>query len=82
MWCFAALFRARLQACLQADDALGPFSLHQIKQRNFKAEIHKRFAARSTRGRHAAYSDVMRSRLPPPASVAAPAPLETEPTGP
>ena len=65
MWCFAVLFRARLQARLQADDALGPFSLHQIKQRNFEAEIHKRFAARSARGRHAANSDVMHSRLPP-----------------
>ena len=78
---FAALFRARLQARLRADGPLGPFSLHPIKQRNFEVEIHKRCAARSAPGRHAAHGEALRRRprrclwRPPP-------PLETEPAGP
>ena len=39
---FAALFRARLQA----ERPLCPFSLHQLKPRNFEAGIYNRFAGR------------------------------------
>ncbi len=79
---FAALFWARLQARLRTDAPLGPFSLQQIKQGNFEAEIHKRFAARSARGRHAANAEGMRSRRPQPRLWRPPPPLKTEPTGP
>ena len=81
MWCFAVLFRAPLQARLQADDALGPFSLHQIKQRNFEANpqtLCRPFGPGPTRCQFRC--DTQPSATP--ASAAAPASLETEPTGP
>lgn len=78
----AALFWARLQARAWADGPLGPFSLHPSKPGNFEAEIHKRFAVRSTRSRHAANPTVSRSHRPPQRLWLPPPPLETEPAGP
>ena len=79
---FAALFWARLQARLRADGPLGPFSLHPIKQRNFEAELLKRFAALSTEGRHAANCEGMHNRRPPPRLWPPPPPRKTASTGP
>ena len=61
---FAALFWARLQARLQAEHPLGPFSLRNLKRHNFEAEIHKRFAARSDTGRDDAKSGDVCSCIP------------------
>ena len=79
---FAALFWARLQARARAEGPPGPFSLHQIKQRNFEAEIHKRFADRSARSRHAANAEGLRNRRPQPRLWRPPPPRKTEPVGP
>ncbi len=79
---FAALFWARLQARLPADGPLGPFSLHQIKQRNFEAEILKRFAALSPEDRHAANAEARHRRRPPPRLWLPPPPRATAPAGP
>ena len=79
---FAALFWARLQARLRADGPLGPFSLHQIKQRNFEAELLKRFAALSPEGRHAANAEARHRRRPSQHLWLPPPPRKTAPAGP
>jgi hypothetical protein len=62
---FAALFWAHLQARLQADHPLGPFSLGNFKRHNFEEELYKHIAARSGTERDDAKSGDVRSRIPP-----------------
>ena len=56
--------QARSQARLQADRFLRPFFVHQIKQRNFKAEIYKRMDLQLASDRNATNSEAA-YRLPP-----------------
>ena len=80
---FAALFWARLQARAPGGRVpWDPFPWHHIKQRNFEAEIHKRFADRSARSRHAANAEGLRNRRPQPRLWRPPPPRKTEPVGP
>lgn len=78
---FAALFWARLQARLQAERLLGPFSLRNLKRHNFEEDIHKRFAARSDTGRDDAKSGDVCSCIPPQRLWLPPPPLEMGPVG-
>ena len=79
---FAALFWARLQARLQAERPLGPFSLRHRKRHNLEAEIYKRIAARSGAGPNATNSEGRRHRIPPQRLWLRAPPLEPGPTRP
>ena len=79
---FAALFWARLQARLQAEGPLGPFSLRNLKRRNCEMEIHKIIDARSAAGRNAANAGAGRRRIPSERLWLRAPPLAAGPKGP
>ena len=64
---FAALFWARLQARLRAEDPLGPFSPRNLKRHNFEEEIHKR-----TKELAHGWPRAETPPIPKPAAVASP----------
>ena len=79
---FAALFWARLQARLQAQRSLGPFSLRDLKRHNLEEEIYKRIAAGSATGRNAPNSQGGGRRIPPERLWLRAPPPATGPAGP